>query len=73
MKNKRRLPKRLREEVKQFFEYTPPARLSRNLRKLLTAYLILERDGESLFREDLFIDMENLFDLLDVAGDELTV
>lgn len=72
MQNKKLLTKKLETELAYFFESTPPPRLSRNLRRLLTSYLVLQDDGHLMDIEDLLVDMQNLFELLDVASDELT-
>ena len=71
MKSKPTLPPALQEEVEWFFEYAPPERLSRNLRKLLLSYLALQQDGHAMNMDDLLTDMQWLFELLDKAGDEL--
>ncbi len=52
-----------------FLEYTPPARLSRNLRKMLMAWLITGQDSIPAYYEDLLHDLNNLFDLLDAMED----
>lgn len=61
------LSKKLQKETAVFFEYANAGRLSRNLRNLLISYLTLQRDGHSMNMDDLLTDMQNLFDLLDVA------
>ncbi len=48
-----------------FLEYTPPARLNRNLRKMMMAWLIAEPGGTPAYYEDLLHDLNNLFELLD--------
>lgn len=48
-----------------FLEYTPPARLSRNLRKMLMAWLMTEQGSTPAYYEDLLHDLNNLFELLD--------
>lgn len=48
-----------------FLEYTPPTRLSRNLRKMLMAWLITGHDSIPTYYEDLLHDLNNLFELLD--------
>ncbi len=71
MKNKSKLRAPLQQEVEWFFERAVPGRLSRNLRNLLLSYLTLQQDGHSMNIEDLLVDMQWLFDLLDSAEDEL--
>jgi hypothetical protein len=48
-----------------FLEYTPPARLNRNLRKMLMAWLITGQDSAPAYYEDLLHDLNNQFELLD--------
>ena len=64
---------KLREEITRFFGYVPPHRLSRNLRKLLLSYLSLQKDSHSMDMDDLLLDIQFLFELLDVADEELVV
>ena len=71
MKNKSNLPEELQKEVEGFFEYVQPQRLSRGLRNLLLTYLSVYQDGHSMDLEDLLIDMQWLFELLDTAEDML--
>jgi len=71
MSHNKTLSKKLQGEVAHFFEYAPPARLSRNLRRMLMAYLVACEDGHSFDMNDLLTDLSALFELLDTAGDEL--
>lgn len=71
MSNKKQ-SKKLQEEIARFLEDTPPARLSRNLRKMLLSYCATFRDGHGLDLEDLLLDLSSLFELLDTAHDELS-
>ena len=50
-----------------FLEYTPPARLNRNLRKMMMAWLIAEPGSTPAYYEDLLHDLNNLFELLDAV------
>jgi len=50
-----------------FLEYTPAARLSRNLRKMLIVWLMAEQNSTPPYYEDLLHDLNNLFDLLDAV------
>lgn len=61
----------MQKEVAAFLEYTPPARLSRNLRSLLLGYLIACRDGHSFDMTDLLTDLSALFEFLDAAAEEV--
>ena len=70
-KTKSNLSQNLQTEVERFFEYAPPARFSRNLRKLLLSYLSIQQDGHNMNIEDLLIDIQWFFDLLDIADEEL--
>lgn len=57
------------KELIQFFEYHPPVRLSRNLRRVLLDFLRYElRTGAPFYLEHLLWDSYNLFDLLDKAA-----
>ena len=51
-----------------FLDYTPPARLSRNLRKMLITWLIAEQGSTPAYYEDLLHDLNNLFELLDTGS-----
>ena len=73
MKNKSNLPLKLQTQVDWFFEVVPPGRLSRNLRTLLMNYLSLDQDAHGMNIQDLYVDMIWLFELLDIAEDELQV
>lgn len=48
-----------------FIEYHPPARLSRNLRRMLLELLLTEGGGDGLYFNDLLYDLDGLFELLD--------
>lgn len=48
-----------------FVEYHPPARLSRNLRRMLLELLLAEGGGEGWYFNDLIYDLDGLFHLLD--------
>ena len=65
------ISKKLQQEITAFFEYAPPMRLSRNLRNMLMGYLLAYDDGYGIEIKDLLTDLSALFDLLDVAHDEL--
>ena len=65
------LPGRLQEEVNSFFEHVPPARLSRNLRRLLLTHLAFKQDAYGMDIHQLYPDLIRLFELLDIAEDEL--
>ncbi len=72
MKNKHLLgSEKLEKQTVAFFEYVPPTRFSRGLRNMLVDYLSLQADGNRAFMDDLLIDIQLLFDLLDVAADEI--
>lgn len=71
MKNTPHISKTLKKEIAVFFEYVPPGRLSRNLRDMLLDYLYLVQDSSKINMEDLLPDMQLLFELLDIAADEL--
>ncbi len=65
------LSEKLQGEVSNFFEYAAPARLSRNLRKLLIGYLLACDEGHGFDMKDLLSDLSALFELLDTAADEI--
>jgi hypothetical protein len=62
---------KLAEELVSFFELVPQWRLSRGLRNLLIDYLSMRPDGQCSYMEDLLVDIQYLFELLDVAEDAL--
>jgi hypothetical protein len=64
---------KLQEEIAKFFGYVPASRLSRNLRKLLLSYLSLQKDCHNMDIDDLLLDLQLLFDLLDTAEGEVIV
>lgn len=61
------LSQALQESFLHFLEYHPPQRVSRNLRKVLAEFLKSKNAVESKRSNDIEIDMEGLFALLDVA------
>lgn len=60
----------VQERFAHFVEYHSPRRLSRNLRKMLLEFLMTATGIESLYLEDLLIDLDGLFTLLDTLDDE---
>jgi hypothetical protein len=72
MPHNKTLSDKMQQELAAFFEYTPPARLSRNLRNLLLGYLMAYHDGHSFDIDDLLTDLTALFQVLDTAAEETT-
>ena len=64
--------KAVEDAFSRFIEYHPAARLSRNLRRMLLAYMMTDGACESFYLKDLLHDLEGLFDLLDVVEREET-
>lgn len=54
------------EAFERFIEYHPADRLSINLRKWLLEFLMYDGSAEAEYMRDLCIDLDGLFDLLDV-------
>ena len=71
MEHSSNLPLRLQDELDSFFEHVPPARLSRNLRRLLLTHLAYKQDAYGMDIHELYADLIRLFELLDIAEDEL--
>ena len=71
MAAKPQLSEKLTIKFAQFLEYTPPSRLNMNLRRLLMNYLICCNDAHGFNMDDLLLDLANLMELLDVAGEEM--
>lgn len=65
--NKHKISKELQTRFAEFLEYATPARLSRNLRNMLLLWLIHEKDALPDYTDDLLHDLNELFQLLDVA------
>jgi len=59
----------LAEKFLAFMEYANPARLNRNLRGLLLTTLMSQKDGFIFNLDDLFVDIIQLFELLDAMED----
>lgn len=66
------LNKRMKEAVIRFLEYHPARRMSKNLRRMLVEYLMYQGAVESTYLRETLMDIEGLFDLLDVAEEEWT-
>ena len=71
--DKSNFPVRLQDELDSFFEQVPPARLGRNLRRLLLTHLAYKHDAYGMNIHELYDDLIRLFELLDVAEDELKI
>ena len=63
--------KKMQQAMVQFMAYARPERLGRNLRNMLLSYLLVYEDGHSFDLPDLLHDIGALFDLLDIAADEM--
>lgn len=55
----------LMNEFDRFREYHPAQRLSRNMRSLLLEFLSHENSVEAEYLQELMIDLDGLFTLLD--------
>ena len=60
----------LKEEFLNFLDFHSAKRLSINLRKLLTDFLLYDGSTEAIYLRDLVYDLSGLFELLDVAERE---
>lgn len=59
------------EELRRFLETHDPANLSRNLRTMLLEYLATElKVGIPLYLDELLWQLQDLFDVLDLAQEE---
>ena len=64
------LSPRLMEAFERFVEYHPARRLSVNLRSLLLEFLMYDGSPEAEYLQDLVVDLDGLFQLLDVLEEE---
>lgn len=62
--------KDLEEKFRVFLEQCPPRRFSRNLRTMLLEFMMTS-GTEAPYVKDLLLDLESLFELLDVIEDDL--
>jgi len=69
-KDKNGLSKELADKMRYFVQDTSPARVGRNLRIVFFDYLRNQREGLPMEFDQLLDDMQNLFELLDVAAEE---
>ena len=69
-KDKNGLSKELADKVRYFVQDTSPARVSKNLRVVFFDYLRNQREGLPIEFDQVLDDMQNLFELLDVAVEE---
>lgn len=60
----------MQEAVIRFLEYHPAKRFSKNLRRMLIEHLMYDGAVESIYLYETLMDLEGLFDLLDVAEEE---
>lgn len=58
----------LEVQLTRFFEYHPPGRLSRNLRRMMMEFLMTDQGIEAFYLKDLLYDLDGLFDVLDNAA-----
>ena len=70
METKKLINKKLKNEFKRFIVHTPAQRLSRNLRTMLLEFLEWDSMEGAEYRQDLFADLQNLFQLLDAVENE---
>lgn len=61
---------KLIEAFERFAEYHPARRFSRNLRSLLLEFLMYDGSAEAEYLQELVVDMDGLFDLLEVTEEE---
>jgi hypothetical protein len=59
------IPTQILKEVALFMKQSNVGRLSRNLRGLLLAALMAQKDGYCFDMDDLLVDLSYLFELLD--------
>jgi hypothetical protein len=61
---------RLQEAFVRFLEYHPAKRLSVNLRSWLLEFLMYDGSVEAEYLRDLVIDLDGLFEMLEVVQEE---
>jgi hypothetical protein len=64
------LNKILQEAFIRFLEHHPANRFRKNLRRMLLEHLLYDGARESIFIYDTLVDLDGLFELLDVAEEE---
>jgi hypothetical protein len=69
-KRKLVLNKNMQEAFIHFLEYHPAKRINRNLRRMLLEHLTHQGSIESIYLHETLVDLEGLFNLLDVAEEE---
>jgi hypothetical protein len=57
------------DAISKFMEYYPAKRLSNNLRSLLLEFLMYDGSSEAEYLSDLCVDLDGLFELLDVLDE----
>ena len=60
----------LQDQVLQWIELAPPKRTLRHLRKMLISWMIREQSGFPTDFEEMIMDLDCLFELLDAIQDE---
>lgn len=66
-----RLSEELQEEILQWIELAPPRRTIRHLRKMLVAWMLREQSGFPMDFEEMLMDLDCLFELLDSIQDQI--
>jgi hypothetical protein len=64
------LSKPLKEAFINFLERHPTKRFRKNLRRMLIGYLMEDSGRESIYIYETLLDMDGLFELLDVVEEE---
>ena len=64
------LSKIILEAFVQFLEHHPAKRFRKNLRRMLLEHLLYDGARESIFIYETLVDLDGLFELLDVAEEE---
>lgn len=64
------LSKTIQEAFIQFLEHHPAKRFRKNLRRMLLEHLLYDGARESVFLYETLVDLDGLFELLDVAEEE---
>ena len=69
-KDKTGLSKELADKVRYFVQDTSPARVSKSVRVVFFDYLRNQREGLPIEFDQVLDDMQNIFELLDIAAEE---
>jgi hypothetical protein len=64
------LSDRLQNEFIEFLKVSPPKKAKTNLRRMVIDWMILGAGSESIYLPEILLDLNALFELLDIAEEE---